>query len=196
LPGLTGKDLWLVDQKRPFRKEGGLDASSARECRLLPSAIWGCCCGHLRKVECGSKLPSPLKNVAVTVLEKGEGFEEVLGIRGIGCCSIIYTTYSSLRYRQTRPWLAVMLPEDLNGGRPAFGVHDSELEFSLQCDQSASAGGPLRAVFIDRVKSFDLIRSEISIPFAVALGLDPCIGRVIEALYSGMKWLKRIWQHL
>ena len=98
--------------------------------------------------------PRVIRLVSVSSISKGQGYFDPSLMRAIGVSSVVYSTWSSLRFKQLTPWHLKIAPSCLYGGLQRRKAADSELAFS---DNMRHSDEDFCAVLTDRYKCFDLI---------------------------------------
>ena len=104
-------------------------------------------------------------------------------IRCIGIASVIYSLWSSLRYRHLAQWQASVFPPSLIGG--ICGRNGDESEWLLSMDLHSEHSDTM-ALFLDRFKCFDMvIMATRADPF-----LDP-FGKWVLHVFSKFRKMTR-----
>ena len=157
-PNFDQYDLFRLIQKRPSCKASGLDGWLTTELKCLPPCGWYPFMLVMKLAETTGVWPRVLRLVSVSM-------------RAIGVSSVVYSTWSSLRFKQLTPWHLKIAPSCLYGGLQCRKAADSELAFS---DNMCHSDEDFCAVLIDRYKCFDLIIPAVALEIARLLGLpDP-----------------------
>ena len=111
-----------------------------------------------------------LKTISVSSISKGQGNSSPEVTRCIGVASVVYSIWSSLRFRQLTPWHLQICPPPLFGGLPGRSAQQSELSFSHELMEDPDAH---LSIFVDRWKCFDLVIPELALDIAADLGMSP-----------------------
>ena len=179
-PSFTQHDLFRVIQKRPSYKASGLDGWLTAELKCLPPSGWYPFMLVMKLAETTGVWPRVVRLVSVSTISKGMGNFDPSLMRAIGVSSVVYSTWSSLRFRQLTPWHLQIAPPSLYGGLQRRKAADSELMFSTDMQQSEEG---FLAVLIDRYKCFDLIIPSVALEIALSLGLPQPIFKAACGFY-------------
>ena len=165
LPRLDHMDLFHLFQQKSVTKSGGLDGWSVKELHQLPPVGWIGFTFVMRLAEAVGEWPQTIKCISVSSIAKHDRVSSPEDMRAIGVSSLVYSTYSSLRFKQLAGWLHQVCPHNLLGGLKGRSADVSEYELSLEIHDPSS---PLDVVgvFIDRWKCFDLVIPEVSLGVA------------------------------
>ena len=180
LPELSHWDVFRLVQKRPVCKAGGLDGWLTRELKHLPPVGWKAFVVVKQLAECVGEWPQTLRTISVSSISKGLGNSSPEVTRAIGVSSVVYSVWSSLRFRQLSQWHLDISPASLYGGLQGRKAQDSELSFSH--DLHSNLDDHL-SVFIDRWKCFDLIIPGLAISIASDLGLPSQVAVAARGFY-------------
>ena len=145
IPELCHLDIFRLLQRRPDCKAGGLDGWLTRELKQLPPVGWKGFVIVMKIAECIGEWPQVVKTVAVSSISKGLGNASPEVTRAIGVSSVVYSVWSSLRFRQLSQWHLSIAPATLYGGLPGRKAQDSELLFAQDLHEHLDK-------FIDRWK--------------------------------------------
>ena len=179
-PDLSFLDIFHLVQQRPSCKAGGLDGWLSRELKQLPPVGWKGFVIVMKLAECVGEWPQAIRTISVYSISKGLGNASPEVTRAIGVSSIVYSVWSSLRFRHLSQWHLDIAPATLYGGLQGRRAQDSELKFSQDLHDHS---GDHLSVFIDRWKCFDLIIPELAISIASDLGLPRQIAVAIQGFY-------------
>ena len=182
LPHLNHKDLFKLFQKRSADKASGLDGWTTRELLQLPPVGWIGFCLSMQIAEAAGSWPQVLRMISVTNIAKKTVVSSPEDTRSIGISSAIYSTWSSLRFKQLRFWMNRVCPINLLGGLAGRSADLNELELSLELHDPSSYD-ELVAVFLDRWKCFDLVLPHVAMNIAGSLGLPQQIVRATLGFY-------------
>ena len=122
--------------------------------------------------------------ISVTCLPKSQG--SVLDpdkIRAIGVSSVIYSIWSSCRYRHLTTWMSRVAPPQLLGGVSGRSPDAHEIELSLSF-QSLDPNQDVTAVFLDRCKCFDRVIPRFALAVARDVGLPEQVYRASLGFYT------------
>ena len=180
-PEFNHYDLFQLAQKRPSHKASGLDGWLTVELKCLPPCGWYPFMLVMKLAESSGVWPQIVRLVSVSTISKGLGNFDPSLMRAIGVSSVVYSIWSSLRFRQLTTWHVRIAPPTLYGGLQKRKASDSELAFSTDVHGSEEE---FCAVLVDRYKCFDLIIPKVALEIARALGLPQPIFRAACAFYD------------
>ena len=188
---LRGDDLFKVIKDRPADKAAGADCWLTREVKFLPPAILDLFAMICNVAELTGEWPAVLKILPVVIIDKGEGVCTPSAVRCIGLNSVIYSTWSSCRFRASQDWQSRNFPPELTGGIAARMAADSELTLSSHIE-GMEDDDPLVAIFLDRWKAFDMLIPEVVFPILQELGFDQGVVRALLGYYRDQKRFFRL----
>ena len=183
LPRLRHEDLFNLFQKRSPDKASGLDGWATRELLQLPPCAWLGFCLCMQIAEATGNWPRVLKMISVTNIAKKPIVTSPEDTRAIGVSSAVYSTWSSLRFKQLATWMNQICPSNLLGGLANRTADSSELDLSFAL-HDPNSHFDLIAVFLDRWKCFDLILPHVALNVAGKLGLPAQIVRATLGFYK------------
>ena len=104
-------------------------------------------------------------------------------VRCIGVAPVIYSLWSSLRFRHLREWQATICPPSLVGGICGRNSDVSEWEFSLDV-LGANGEDRWTSILLDRFKCFDLLLPKVGFGIAARLGMPTHIANAALNFYE------------
>ena len=181
IPAIHHVDLFKLFKKKSSCKASGLDGWKVAELQHLPPSGWIPFALVMKVAEATGVWPAALRLVSIASISKGVDMSSPKNIRCIGIASVIYSLWSSLRFRHLMQWQAAVFPPSLIGGISARSGDDSEwlLSMDLHNDHSDTM-----ALFLDRFKCFDLVIPQVSLGIARRLGLPEHVYRAALGFYS------------
>ena len=181
IPAIHHVDLFKMFKKKSSCKASGLDGWKVAELQHLPPSGWIPFALVMKVAEATGVWPAALRLVSIASISKGVDMSSPKNIRCIGIASVIYSLWSSLRFRRLMQWQAAVFPPSLIGGISARSGDDSEwlLSMDLHNDHSDTM-----ALFLDRFKCFDLVIPQVSLGIARRLGLPEHVYRAALGFYS------------
>ena len=95
-------------------------------------------------------------------------------MRAIGVSCVVYSLWSSVRFHHLSYWMNDVAPPGLLGGLPKRTTDLSEIQFSHTLhEHDGDESQKAVAIFIDRLKCFDLVIPQVAIGIAKSVGLPP-----------------------
>ena len=185
VPSLNEQDFWDLCQSKSPTKASGLDMWSYRELQQLPVSAWQLFVLVCKLVEAVGEWPNIVKCITVTCLPKKDG--PVLNpnqIRAIGVSSVVYSLWSSLRFRHLSTWMNSIAPSCLLGGIPGRSADSHEIDLSLEFHEHDQNPDPI-AIFLDRAKCFDMLVPDFAVQIACDIGLPLNVARALTGFYRG-----------
>ena len=183
VPPICHHDLFRLFQDKSPDKASGLDGWKVAELHQLPPCGWIGFAFTMRLAEATHVWPKALKVVAISSISKGLSMTSPENVRCIGVAPLIYSLWSSLRFKHLREWQSAICPPSLVGGLSGRSADVSEWEFSLDV---LGAGGESRwtSILLDRFKCFDLLLPKVGFGVAVRLGMPPHIANAALNFYE------------
>ena len=186
LPFLTPHDFFDACQKKPACKASGLDQWRYKDLQQLPPKGW--IPFHLVAVlaEATGQWPQVFRCVSVTCIPKNDSpILDPDSIRAIGVSCVVYSLWSSVRFHHLSHWMNDVAPPGLLGGLPKRTTDLSEIQFSHTLhEHDGDESQKAVAIFIDRLKCFDLVIPQVAIGIAKSVGLPPLICRAVLGFYT------------
>ena len=95
-------------------------------------------------------------------------------MRAIGVSCVVYSLWSSVRFHHLSHWMNDVAPPGLLGGLPKRTTDLSEIQFSHTLhEHDGDESQKAVAIFIDRLKCFDLVIPQVAIGIAKSVGGCP-----------------------
>ena len=135
----------------------------------------------MRLAEATGSWPQVIRLISVASISKGVDMSEPKNVRCIGVASVVYSLWSSLRYKHLMQWQSSIFPPCLIGGLHGRNAEESEWQLSLDLHDNTSE---TLGIFLDRFKCFDLVIPQISLGIALRLGLPVNVHRAALGFYS------------
>ena len=181
VPAIDHMDLFKAIQSKSDVRAAGLDGWQVRELHQLPACGWIPFAFVMRLAEATGKWPQSMKLISVASISKGVDMSEPKNVRCIGVASVVYSLWSSLRYKHLTNWQASVFPPSLIGGLSGRSAEESEWQLSLDLHDAASEK---LTIFLDRFKCFDLVIPQVGLGIALRLGMPPHVHRAALGFYS------------
>jgi hypothetical protein len=122
---LDHNDLFNLFQKKSANKCGGLDGWAVAELHQLPPCGWVGFAFVMRLAEAIGEWPAAVRTICVSSIAKAELVRTPEDTRAIGISSVVYSVWSSLRFRQLSKWSKSVFPSNIVGGVQGRGVKGS-----------------------------------------------------------------------
>ena len=183
VPVIWHHDLFRLIQNKSSEKASGLDGWRVAERHQLPPSGWIGFAFTMRLAEATHVWPKALKVVSISSISKGLSMTSPENVRFIGVAPVIYSLWSSLRFRHLREWQATICPSSLVGGICGRNSDESEWEFSLDV-LGANGEDRWKSILLDRFKCFDLLLPKVGFGIAARFGIPTHIANAVLNFYE------------
>ena len=119
-----------------------------------------------------------------------------MGVRPISLASIIYRTYTGIRFKHTKIWQAKVLPRNIFGGRAHSGTLQAEWDHSIAKHLCRLTGHEMSGAILDRTKCFDLMKQDVALALMLIMGCDEKLISLLLWVFikvTRKEWLSTVW---